>query len=295
MNYPQDLSAAVKSIVNGSRPVGDSISLDISSVSDVDTLLTYALTTRSLDQAASAFERVLELDSDNEVANAGFTWLLGVRDAAERLEQAGVSEAGDESNEDAQAEDAASVNCDDSLEAYGSSRLADSGDSGFSAALPFAFQQVVEPIIASNGQADSSKDSVESCTKAEEEEKARAEAEAAAKAEEEEKERAEAEAAAKAEEEEKARAEAEAAAKAEEEEKERAEAESAAKAEEEEKAQAEAAAAAKAEEEEKERAEAEAAAKAEEEEKERAEAEACLLYTSPSPRDRQKSRMPSSA
>ena len=237
MNSAQNLSTAVKSVVNGFRPISDSVSLDTSSTSDVDTLLTFALTARSLDQASSALERVLELDADNEVANAGFTWLLGVRDAAERLEQSIELESAidDESNNDVEVEGIVQEACeDDAVEATAGDTVKEpsaSSDSGFSSALPFAFQQVVEPLIASTDKADDCGDLVEAAAQAEQEEKERAEAEAeaAARAEQEEKERAEAEAAAQAEQEEKERAEAEAAAQAEQEEKERAEAEAAAR------------------------------------------------------------------
>ena len=193
MYSAQDLSTAVKSVVNGFRPVSDSVSLDIGKASDVDTLLTYALSASSLDLASEAFERILELDSDNEVANAGFTWLLGVRDAAERLEQVieVESASSDESGEDAQVDDVAQAASDEDVSEStaddGEKESSASSDSAFSAALPFAFQQVVEPLIASKDQGE---DLVEAAAQAEQEEKERVEAEAAAQAEQEEKERA---------------------------------------------------------------------------------------------------------
>ena len=270
----QEISTAVKSVAKGFRPAADSISLDVSEATEIDVLLTYALAARSLDEASAAVERVLELDSENEVANAAFTWFLGVRDSAERLE---LAEADTEPGED-KSEQALAATANESSEELFSSELFEgpaekaasdtvrdddaAGDnSGFATELPYAFQQVVDPLAASNKQDDDT--SFETAAQAEQEE-----AEAATKAEQEEAERAEAEAAAKAEQEEAERAEA--AAKAEQEEAERAEAEAAAKAEREEAERAEAAA--KAEREEAERAE--AAAKAEREEVELAEAEA---------------------
>ena len=91
MYSAQEISTAVKSVVKGLRPTADSVSLDVSEVTDVDVLLTYALTAHSLDEASAAVERVLEIEPENEVANAGFTWFLGVRDSADRLEQAEVA------------------------------------------------------------------------------------------------------------------------------------------------------------------------------------------------------------
>ena len=275
MYSAQEISTAVKSVANGFRPIAESISLDVSEVTEIDVLLTYALTTRSLDEASAAVERVLELDAENEVANAAFTWFLGVRDSAERLEQADAdAEPGENESEEAPAATADETPEEElfSSELFGKGpaekAAADtvrdddaSGDnSGFATELPYAFQQVVEPLIASQEQDDDK--SAETAAKAEREEAE--EAEAAAKAEREEAEREEAEAAAKAEREEAEREEAEAAAKAEREEAEREEAEAAAKAEreeaereEDERAEAEAAAQA---------AQAEAAAQAEEEE-----------------------------
>ena len=224
MYSAQEISTAVKSVANGFRPIAESISLDVSEVTEIDVLLTYALTTRSLDEASAAVERVLELDSENEVANAAFTWFLGVRDSAERLEQADAdadAEPGENESEEAPAATADETPEEElfSSELFGKGpaekAAADtvrdddaSGDnSGFATELPYAFQQVVEPLIASQEQDDDK--SAETAAKAEREEAE--EAEAAAKAEREEDERAEAEAAAQA-------AQAEAAAQAEEEE-----------------------------------------------------------------------------
>ena len=313
MYSAQEISTAVKSVANGFRPIADSISLDVSEVTEIDVLLTYALTARSLDEASAAVERVLELDSENEVANAAFTWFLGVRDSAERLEQAKDTEPCENESKEAPAATADESPAEElfSSELFGEgpagTTAADtvkdegvSGDnSGFETELPYAFQQVVEPLIASKEQDDdtsaetAAKDKREEAEQTEAEAAAQAEreeaerleaeaadqaereeAEAAAKAAREEAEREEAEAAAKAEREEAEREEAEAAAKAEREETERKEAEAAAKAEREEAEREEAEAAAKAEREETERKEAEAAAKAEREEDERAEAEA---------------------
>ena len=92
MYSAQEIKNAVKSVTKGFRPSTDSISLDVSDATDVDVLLTYALTARSLDEASAAVEPVLELDPENEVANAGFTWFLGVRDSAERLSLIHISE-----------------------------------------------------------------------------------------------------------------------------------------------------------------------------------------------------------
>ena len=297
MYSAQEISTAVKSVANGFRPIADSISLDVSEVTEIDVLLTYALTARSLDEASAAVERVLELDSENEVANAAFTWFLGVRDSAERLEQAKDTEPCENESKEAPAATADESPAEElfSSELFGEgpagTTAADtvkdegvSGDnSGFETELPYAFQQVVEPLIASKEQDDDT--SAETAAKDKREEAEQTEAEAAAQAEREEAERLEAEAAdqaereeaeaaAKAEREEAEREEAEAAAKAEREEAEREEAEAAAKAEREETERKEAEAAAKAEREETERKEAEAAAKAEREEDERAEAEA---------------------
>ena len=258
MYSAQEISTAVKSVANGFRPIADSISLDVSEVTEIDVLLTYALTARSLDEASAAVERVLELDSENEVANAAFTWFLGVRDSAERLEQAKDTEPCENESKEAPAATADESPAEElfSSELFGEgpagTTAADtvkdegvSGDnSGFETELPYAFQQVVEPLIASKEQDDDT--SAETAAKDKREEAGQTEAEAAAQAEREEAERLEAEAADQAE-----REEAEAAAKAEREEDERAEAEAAAQAE---------------------RAEAEAAAKAEQEEAERAEA-----------------------
>ena len=258
MYSAQEISTAVKSVANGFRPIADSISLDVSEVTEIDVLLTYALTARSLDEASAAVERVLELDSENEVANAAFTWFLGVRDSAERLEQAKDTEPCENESKEAPAATADESPAEElfSSELFGEgpagTTAADtvkdegvSGDnSGFATELPYAFQQVVEPLIASKEQDDDT--SAETAAKDKREEAEQTEAEAAAQAEREEAERLEAEAADQAE-----REEAEAAAKAEREEDERAEAEAAAQAE---------------------RAEAEAAAKAEQEEAERAEA-----------------------
>ena len=287
MYSAQEITNAVKSVTKGFRPTTDSISLDVSDATDIDVLLTYALTARSLDEASAAVERVLELDPENEVANAGFTWFLGVRDSAERLDESNEDESENKSEEDAPTakaveaiedsseEDSSAEEESFSCEFFGkglSEKATDDAvseddtsgnNSGFS-----AFQQAVASITSNEQDDDVSAEA------AEQEEKERAEAEAAAEAEQEEKERAEAEAAAEAEREEKERAEAEAAAEAEREEKERAEAEAAAEAEQEERERAEAEAAAEAEQEERERAEAEAAAEAEQEERERAEAEA---------------------
>ena len=239
MYSAQEISTAVKSVANGFRPIAESISLDVSEVTEIDVLLTYALTTRSLDEASAAVERVLELDAENEVANAAFTWFLGVRDSAERLEQADAdAEPGENESEEAPAATADETPEEElfSSELFGKGpaekAAADtvrdddaSGDnSGFATELPYAFQQVVEPLIASQEQDDDK--SAETAAKAEREEAE--EAEAAAKAEREEAEREEAEAAAKAEREEAEREEAEAAAKAEREEAEREEAEAAA-------------------------------------------------------------------
>ena len=281
MYSAQEISTAVKSVANGFRPIADSISLDVSEVTEIDVLLTYALTARSLDEASAAVERVLELDSENEVANAAFTWFLGVRDSAERLEQAKDTEPCENESKEAPAATADESPAEElfSSELFGEgpagTTAADtvkdegvSGDnSGFETELPYAFQQVVEPLIASKEQDDDT--SAETAAKDKREEAEQTEAEAADQAE-----REEAEAAAKAEREEAEREEAEAAAKAEREEAEREEAEAAAKAEREETERKEAEAAAKAEREETERKEAEAAAKAEREEDERAEAEA---------------------
>ena len=297
MYSAQEISTAVKSVANGFRPIADSISLDVSEVTEIDVLLTYALTARSLDEASAAVERVLELDSENEVANAAFTWFLGVRDSAERLEQAKDTEPCENESKEAPAATADESPAEElfSSELFGEgpagTTAADtvkdegvSGDnSGFETELPYAFQQVVEPLIASKEQDDDTSAETAAKDKREEAEQTEAEAadqaereeaEAAAKAEREEAEREEAEAAAKAEREEAEREEAEAAAKAEREETERKEAEAAAKAEREEAEREEAEAAAKAEREEAEREEAEAAAKAEREETERKEAEA---------------------
>ena len=222
MYSAQEISTAVKSVANGFRPIAESISLDVSEVTEIDVLLTYALTTRSLDEASAAVERVLELDAENEVANAAFTWFLGVRDSAERLEQADAdAEPGENESEEAPAATADETPEEElfSSELFGKGpaekAAADtvrdddaSGDnSGFATELPYAFQQVVEPLIASQEQDDDK--SAETAAKAEREEAE--EAEAAAKAEREEDERAEAEAAAQA-------AQAEAAAQVEEEE-----------------------------------------------------------------------------
>ena len=226
MYSAQEISTAVKSVANGFRPIAESISLDVSEVTEIDVLLTYALTTRSLDEASAAVERVLELDSENEVANAAFTWFLGVRDSAERLEQADADADADAEPGENESEEAPAATADEtpeeelfSSELFGKGpaekAAADtvrdddaSGDnSGFATELPYAFQQVVEPLIASQEQDDDK--SAETAAKAEREEAE--EAEAAAKAEREEDERAEAEAAAQA-------AQAEAAAQAEEEE-----------------------------------------------------------------------------
>ena len=286
MYSAQEISTAVKSVANGFRPIADSISLDVSEVTEIDVLLTYALTARSLDEASAAVERVLELDSENEVANAAFTWFLGVRDSAERLEQAKDTEPCENESKEAPAATADESPAEElfSSELFGEgpagTTAADtvkdegvSGDnSGFETELPYAFQQVVEPLIASKEQDDDTSAETAAKDKREEAEQTEAEqteAEAAAQAEREEAERLEAEAAAKAE-----REEAEAAAKAEREEAEREEAEAAAKAEREEAEREEAEAAAKAEREETERKEAEAAAKAEREEAEQEEAEA---------------------
>ena len=285
MYSAQEITNAVKSVTKGFRPTTDSISLDVSDATDIDVLLTYALTARSLDEASAAVERVLELDPENEVANAGFTWFLGVRDSAERLDESNEDESENKSEEDAPTakaveaiedsseEDSSAEEESFSCEFFGkglSEKATDDAvseddtsgnNSGFS-----AFQQAVASITSNEQDDDVSAEA------AEQEEKERAEAEAAAEAEQEEKERAEAEAAAEAEREEKERAEAEAAAETEREEKERAEAEAAAEAEQEERERAEAEAAAEAEQEERERAEAEAAAKAVQKERERAEA-----------------------
>ena len=285
MYSAQEITNAVKSVTKGFRPTTDSISLDVSDATDIDVLLTYALTARSLDEASAAVERVLELDPENEVANAGFTWFLGVRDSAERLDESNEDESENKSEEDAPTakaveaiedsseEDSSAEEESFSCEFFGkglSEKATDDAvseddtsgnNSGFS-----AFQQAVASITSNEQDDDVSAEA------AEQEEKERAEAEAAAEAEQEEKERAEAEAAAEAEREEKERAEAEAAAEAEQEERERAEAEAAAEAEQEERERAEAEAAAEAEQEERERAEAEAAAKAVQKERERAEA-----------------------
>ena len=281
MYSAQEITNAVKSVTKGFRPTTDSISLDVSDATDIDVLLTYALTARSLDEASAAVERVLELDPENEVANAGFTWFLGVRDSAERLDESNEDESENKSEEDAPTakaveaiedsseEDSSAEEESFSCEFFGkglSEKATDDAvseddtsgnNSGFSAELPFAFQQAVTSITSNEQDDDVSAEA------AEQEEKERAEAEAAAEAEQEEKERAEAEAAAEAEREEKERAEAEAAAEAEQEERERAEAEAAAEAEQEERERAEAEAAAKAVQKERERAE---AAKAEQEE-----------------------------
>ena len=276
MYSAQEITNAVKSVTKGFRPTTDSISLDVSDATDIDVLLTYALTARSLDEASAAVERVLELDPENEVANAGFTWFLGVRDSAERLDESNEDESENKSEEDAPTakaveaiedsseEDSSAEEESFSCEFFGkglSEKATDDAvseddtsgnNSGFS-----AFQQAVASITSNEQDDDVSAEA------AEQEEKERAEAEAAAETEREEKERAEAEAAAEAEQEERERAEAEAAAEAEQEERERAEAEAAAEAEQEERERAEAEAAAKAVQKERERAE---AAKAEQEE-----------------------------
>ena len=101
MYSAQEITNAVKSVTKGFRPTTDSISLDVSDATDIDVLLTYALTARSLDEASAAVERVLELDPENEVANAGFTWFLGVRDSAERLDESNEDESENKSEEDA--------------------------------------------------------------------------------------------------------------------------------------------------------------------------------------------------
>ena len=246
MYSAQEITNAVKSVTKGFRPTTDSISLDVSDATDIDVLLTYALTARSLDEASAAVERVLELDPENEVANAGFTWFLGVRDSAERLDESNEDESENKSEEDAPTakaveaiedsseEDSSAEEESFSCEFFGkglSEKATDDAvseddtsgnNSGFS-----AFQQAVASITSNEQDDDVSAEA------AEQEEKERAEAEAAAEAEQEEKERAEAEAAAETEREEKERAEAEAAAKAVQKERERAEA---AKAEQEEEA-----------------------------------------------------------
>ena len=179
MYSAQEIKNAVKSVTKGFRPSTDSISLDVSDATDVDVLLTYALTARSLDEASAAVERVLELDPENEVANAGFTWFLGVRDSAERLDE---SSNEDESEEEAptaetvEASEGSSEQESFSCEFFGKAEKAtddamsedtSGSNSGFSAALPFAFQQVAE---TSNEQDDASS------AEAEQEEKERAEA-----------------------------------------------------------------------------------------------------------------------
>ena len=246
MYSAQEITNAVKSVTKGFRPTTDSISLDVSDATDIDVLLTYALTARSLDEASAAVERVLELDPENEVANAGFTWFLGVRDSAERLDESNEDESENKSEEDAPTakaveaiedsseEDSSAEEESFSCEFFGkglSEKATDDAvseddtsgnNSGFS-----AFQQAVASITSNEQDDDVSAEA------AEQEEKERAEAEAAAEAEQEERERAEAEAAAEAEQEERERAEAEAAAKAVQKERERAEA---AKAEQEEEA-----------------------------------------------------------
>ena len=88
MYSAQDLLTAANSVVNGFRPNSDSVTLDVNEVSDVDALMTFALSARSLDEALFALERVLEIDSDNKIASSGLNWLSGVRAAAGRLEQA---------------------------------------------------------------------------------------------------------------------------------------------------------------------------------------------------------------
>ena len=254
MYSAQEITNAVKSVTKGFRPTTDSISLDVSDATDIDVLLTYALTARSLDEASAAVERVLELDPENEVANAGFTWFLGVRDSAERLDESNEDESENKSEEDAPTakaveaiedsseEDSSAEEESFSCEFFGkglSEKATDDAvseddtsgnNSGFS-----AFQQAVASITSNEQDDDVSAEA------AEQEEKERAEAEAAAEAEQEERERAEAEAAAEAEQEERERAEAEAAAEAEQEERERAEAEAAAKAVQKERERAEAA------------------------------------------------------
>ena len=194
MYSAQEISTAVKSVAKGSRPTVDSISLDVSEVTDIDVLFTYSLTARSLDEASAAVERVLELDPENEVANAGFTWFLGVRDSADRLEQAaGTEPCENESEEDEPSTTAVEESSKEesfSCESFGEGPAgkakttgdsdkdedASEGTSGFSSELPFAFQQVVEPLIASKEQDD------DASAQAEQEEKERAEAEAAAEA-----------------------------------------------------------------------------------------------------------------
>ena len=275
----QDLSTAVKSVINGFRPVANSISLNVSDTTDIDVLITYALSARSLDEASAALERILQLEPGNEIANAGFTWLLGVRDSAEQIESSASTDIvrEDELSEDQHNVEAVAETADKPLKAevFSTELFDDDGPTVETEEFIYGDQRSNQDINSNENSVEFFEDLPLTASKeAEQEETERAEAEAAAKAEQEETERAEAEAAAKAEQEEAERAEAEAAAKAEQEETERAEAEAAAKAEQEETERAEAEAAAKAEQEEQERAEAEAAAKAEQEETERAEAEA---------------------
>ena len=273
----QDLSTAVKSVINGFRPVANSISLNVSDTTDIDVLITYALSARSLDEASAALERILQLEPGNEIANAGFTWLLGVRDSAEQIESSASTDIvrEDELSEDQHNVEAVAETADKPLKAevFSTELFDDDGPTVETEEFIYGDQRSNQDINSNENSVEFFEDLPLTASKeTEQEETERAEAEAAAKAEQEEAERAEAEAAAKAEQEETERAEAEAAAKAEQEETERAEAEAAAKAEQEEQERAEAAA--KAEQEEQERAEAEAAAKAEQEETERAEAEA---------------------
>ena len=277
----QDLSTAVKSVINGFRPVANSISLNVSDTTDIDVLITYALSARSLDEASAALERILQLEPGNEIANAGFTWLLGVRDSAEQIESSASTDIvrEDELSEDQHNVEAVAETADKPLKAevFSTELFDDDGPTVETEEFIYGDQRSNQDINSNENSVEFFEDLPLTASKeTEQEETERAEAEAAAKAEQEETERAEAEAAAKAEQEETERAEAEAAAKAEQEETERAEAEAAAKAEQEEqeRAEAEAEAAAKAEQEETERAEAEAAAKADQEEIERAEAAA---------------------
>ena len=223
----QDLSTAVKSVINGFRPVANSISLNVSDTTDIDVLITYALSARSLDEASAALERILQLEPGNEIANAGFTWLLGVRDSAEQIESSASTDIvrEDELSEDQHNVEAVAETADKPLKAevFSTELFDDDGPTVETEEFIYGDQRSNQDINSNENSVEFFEDLPLTASKeTEQEETERAEAEAAAKAEQEETERAEAEAAAKADQEEIERAEA--AAKAEQEEQERAEA-----------------------------------------------------------------------
>ena len=207
----QDLSTAVKSVINGFRPVANSISLNVSDTTDIDVLITYALSARSLDEASAALERILQLEPGNEIANAGFTWLLGVRDSAEQIESSASTDIvrEDELSEDQHNVEAVAETADKPLKAevFSTELFDDDGPTVETEEFIYGDQRSNQDINSNENSVEFFEDLPLTASKeAEQEETERAEAEAAAKADQEEIERAEA--AAKAEQEEQERAEA---------------------------------------------------------------------------------------